>query len=118
MIDARRGEVYFASFRKEGEYHLNCHATEQVLKPLDAIASIHEDCIFVGNGAALYQSDINNILGKKAQIAPAVCHTIRATHVAWLAHQRLAIGDTDDIMNFTPIYLRKPDAEIKNKKQP
>ena len=116
MIDARRGEVYFAGFRKEGEYHLTYYQPEEVLKPQDAIASIKEPCIFIGNGATLYQSDIKNTLGNRAQIAPEVHNVIRASNVAWLAHQRLVTGDVDDIRRFAPIYLRKSDAERNNKK--
>ena len=117
MIDARRGEVYFASLRKEGQYHLTYYETEQVLKPQDAIAGIRESCIFIGNGATLYQADIKNMLGNKAEIAPEIHNTIRASSVAWLAHQRLLRGDKDDITRFTPIYLRKSDAERNNKNQ-
>ena len=117
MIDARRGEVYFACFSKEGQYRLTCYGTEQVLKPHDAITGIKEPCIFIGNGATLYQADIKNVLGDKAEIAPQVHNTIRASNVAWLAHQRLLRGDMDDITCFAPIYLRKSDAERNNKKQ-
>ena len=111
MIDARRGEVYFACFRKEGQYHFTYYKTEQVLKPQDAIAGIKESCIFIGNGATLYQADIKKMLGDKAEIAPEVHNTIRASNVAWLGHQRLLKGDMDDITRFAPIYLRKSDAE-------
>jgi tRNA threonylcarbamoyladenosine biosynthesis protein TsaB len=117
MIDARRGEVYFAGFKKEGDDHLTCYETEQVLKPQDAIVSIKESCTFIGNGATLYQADIKNVLGNKAQIAPKIHNIIRASNVAWLAHQRLLRGDVDDITHFAPTYLRKSDAERNKKKQ-
>ena len=113
MIDARRGEVYVSVFRytKRG---LVSQRPEQVLKPRNAIETIGEPCIFVGSGAALYNAKIIEILGETAHFSSEMNNTIRAATVASLAHKRLSSGETDDIMHFTPIYLRRPDAEINN----
>ena len=113
MIDARRGEVYVSLYRC-ARHHLISKQPEQVLMPNDAIKAIGEPCIFVGSGATLYSREISNLLGESASITSEMNNSIRAAMVASLAHKRLSSGETDDIMQFTPTYLRKSDAEINN----
>ena len=113
MIDARRGEVYVSLFRYAKQQLLS-KQPEQVLMPKNAIETIGESCIFVGSGAVLYNSEIIEMLGESAHFASEMNNTIRAATVASLAHKRLSSGEADDIMHFTPIYLRRSDAEINN----
>ena len=113
MIDARRGEIYF-SVLKYVDQHLVPDQTEQVANPEHAIEKIDGPCIFVGSGSVLYQTEISARLGASAQFAPAFSNTIRAVTVASLAYSRIVSGEVEDIKEFTPFYLRKSDAEIKN----
>lgn len=113
MIDARRGEVYFATY-KCTENHLVSQQSEQALSPGDAIGSISEPCIFVGSGAVLYLDIIRKRMGERALIAAEMNHTIRAATVASLAYLRLSTGDADDLMGFAPLYLRPSDAQSKS----
>ena len=111
MIDARRGEVYFSVLRHVDD-RLIAQQPERVMKVQEAIGTISEPCIFVGSGAMLYHAEISDRLGEAAQFASEIHNIIRAATVAALAHKRLVSGETDDIMTFTPTYLRKSDAKI------
>jgi tRNA threonylcarbamoyladenosine biosynthesis protein TsaB len=111
MIDARRGEVYFSTYRHV-EHDLIAQQPEQVSRVQDAIETISEPCIFIGSGAALYQAEISDRMGEAAQFASKINHIIRAATVATLAQKKLVGGETDDVMNFRPTYLRKSDAKI------
>lgn len=111
MIDARRGEVYFSLF-KRAKHHLKTQLPEQVSKVQDAIETIDGPCIFVGSGAAHYRAEISDRMGEAAQFASEINNIIRAATVAALAQEQLMRGETDDVMHFTPTYLRKSDAQI------
>ena len=111
LLDARRGEVYFSRYRiKDG--CLKKEIEEQVFPPEKAISGLHEACIFVGNGASLYQKAILDNLGELAHFAPSLQSTIRASTVAYLSVDRFENADTDDISMLVPNYIRKSDAEI------
>jgi len=111
LIDARRGEVYFSTYRMIDGVLVERHL-EGVLRPNQALHSIDAPCTFVGNGAVLYRSMIRDNLGDGACFAHPMAHLIRASTVARLAWKRLENGDSDEIMHFVPAYVRKSDAQI------
>lgn len=115
LLDARKGEVYFSRYRfREGS--LIKEIEEQVFPPEKAVSDLNEECIFVGNGALLYQEMILNKLGESAHFAMSFQNTIRASTVAHLSMHRFIKADTDDIGMFVPHYIRKSDAELKLKR--
>lgn len=85
---------------------------EKAATPKEVLTGIHEPCIFVGNGATLYQETIRFKLGELAHFAPAAQNIIRAATVAFLSLSRFQCGDIDDDRSLAPCYLRKSDAEI------
>lgn len=114
LIDARRGDVYGACYHYSNNC-LNMIAPPCTGPPQQVVASVSKPCILVGSGARLYQKLLVDILGPAACLAPLGQHTIRASSVArlgWhLAQQRLLTSATA----FTPVYLRKTDAEMRLK---
>jgi tRNA threonylcarbamoyladenosine biosynthesis protein TsaB len=116
ILDARKAEVYFCRYRfKNGE--LKKEGIEQVATPPEAVLGIREPCIFVGNGAQMYQEIISAELGEFAYFAPLGQHTIRASSVAYLSMNRFSKNDTDDVASLVPFYIRKSDAELKVRKK-
>lgn len=111
LTDARKGEVYTARYRYESGM-LKKIGGEQVLAPEEALSGIAGDCLFVGRGAELYRSRIEEKLGKHARFAPPECNIIRASVLARLAWQRLRKGERDNAAAFGPRYIRKSDAEL------
>jgi tRNA threonylcarbamoyladenosine biosynthesis protein TsaB len=111
LIDARRGEVYFSRYRfQHGQ--LKKEADEKVFPPEKAVFDLNETCLFIGDGALLYQKMISNKMGKFAFFASSFQNIIRASTVASLSINRFKKGDTDDVGQFVPHYIRRSDAEL------
>lgn len=113
VIDARRGEIYSAVYRRSGE------ATEllspgTVEKVPELLASIsHSQACFVGGGAALYEPVIAarpgwRVLGSDPFLGRAIGR---------IAFRRVEANDLRAAAELQAYYLRRPDAELKWKQQ-
>ncbi len=111
LLDARKGEVYYCCYRSERGI-MKKQAEEQVLLPGKAVSGINEPCLFVGNGAFLYQKLISDETGEFAYFASACHNTIRASSVAHLSMDRFKKNDIDDVATLVPQYIRKSEAEL------
>lgn len=113
VIDARRGEVFYAFYRpvpggvlREGEY--------QVAPPDHLAADLEargEDVLLAGNGAILYRRELEGA-GGRAEFASAVSAHPQAESLIELAVPRLYREEFDRLYDVVPLYLRKSDAEI------
>lgn len=111
MMDARRGEVYYARYACEtGEMQKT--GPEQVAQPAEAIEKIDTACCFVGDGAVAYRSEIVAALGSRAEFRPHYDNIVRAAVVGALAFKQLDAGSARPPETLAPQYLRKSDAEI------
>ncbi|MEE8431476.1 MAG: tRNA (adenosine(37)-N6)-threonylcarbamoyltransferase complex dimerization subunit type 1 TsaB [Candidatus Desulfatibia sp.] len=115
LLDARKGEVYFAGYRFQNGV-LKKEIDERVLPPRQAVRDINEPSLLVGNGARLYQDTLAETMGGMAFFAWPCQNTIRASTVAWLSMSRFEKTETDDVATFVPQYIRKPAAELNYKK--
>jgi tRNA threonylcarbamoyladenosine biosynthesis protein TsaB len=106
LLDARKGEVYFSRYRFENGY-LKKEVEEQVISPGQAVCDINEPCLFVGDGAKIYQNKIKDQIGDLAHFAPPYQNTIRASTLANISMAKFETNDTDDSSLFTPNYIRK-----------
>lgn len=107
IMDARRGEVYNALYKWE-----NNKLTELVpmrALPVTELAKelSESGAIFVGDGADVHRQTLTDLLGEKAEFAPAHLMYQRAASVA-MAAEGIAGIPADDLL---PIYIRKPQAE-------
>ena len=91
--DARRKEVYLASYDEAG-VRLEGPA---VAKP-EAVAKASSGVPVVGEGALLYPDDFPRAVGPERASA------------AWLG--RAIVHETAELLDPDPLYLRRPDAEI------
>lgn len=114
LLDARKQEVYYCHYRFDGG-KLARKIQESVGSPADVVREIREPCLFVGNGATLYQELISAELGKTALFADKNQHSIQASTVARLSLQRLSRRESDDVALLVPNYIRQSDAELKLK---
>ena len=111
LLDARKHEVYACRYRfLAGE--LTKEGSEQVAAPAAVIHDIREPCLFVGNGAILYEKEISQKLGEVAFIAGGSHDKIRASSIAELSVDRFTRHQTDDVASLVPRYIRKSDAEL------
>jgi len=110
MIDARKGQVYFARYR----YHNGVLINESPvcsLHLMHAIENKTERCIFIGDGALTYKKLIMNQLGNLALFAHSHQHVIKASVVAQLSLPKFLNGKTDAVDSLVPAYARKSDVE-------
>ena len=116
FIDGRKGEVYCARYRLRGE-RLHIEKPETVIAPHDAVQDIDQPVIFAGSGALLYRALLKDKLGRRALFAPPGFDLIRASSVAQLAGEKLERGEFCGAENLIPRYIRRPDAEIRPRRQ-
>lgn len=109
MLDARRGQVYWALYQRVGG-ELVAGSAEQVGPAEEAAVVIDQPCTFIGNGAALYADRLRKCLRVPAQWVAPAGNAIDPSVLALrgLAHWRAGQRETPEL--FAPVYIRKSDA--------
>jgi tRNA threonylcarbamoyladenosine biosynthesis protein TsaB len=121
-MDARRRDVFAAVYRVTGAAPFSAARLEEIDGPsVDAPASILNrwteqmatlPAVFVGDGADLFRSDIEQLVpGAAVLAAPLVAGTIG----------RLAVARAAEALHpaaVRPLYVRRPDAEIARDARP
>lgn len=112
VIDARRGELFYASYRQVpgGVQRLS----ERVVGTADDLASEllaeREDCLLVGDGALRYRDAFEDL--SRVEIADQGLASPSASSLVQLAHAQALREQWVKPWDLKPLYLRKPDAEI------
>jgi tRNA threonylcarbamoyl adenosine modification protein YeaZ len=106
VLDARIRAVYLAVFESVDGSWTRSFGPE-LLDPAIAASRVPADAIVVGDGVAPYADAF------AGRIAAATPTRAEASQVAGLALRRMALGEHDAIDSVVPLYLRRPDAEIK-----
>ncbi|NJD68565.1 MAG: tRNA (adenosine(37)-N6)-threonylcarbamoyltransferase complex dimerization subunit type 1 TsaB [Candidatus Methylomirabilota bacterium] len=112
ILDARKGEIYFARFRHQGDRLIRL--TDDAATASDSVWSgIGEPTVFVGDGLAVYADLLRARLKELALFPPLAGRGGRAAAVAELGRRRLLDGHRDDPAGLIPQYLRPSEAELK-----
>ena len=114
VIDARRGEVFSATYGpvpggvlRESDYSVS--PPDHVAADL---AASPRDVLAVGDGAILYRDVLEELHGARLEVAsPALAHPDAASLVE-LAVPRFLREEHDRLYDVAPLYLRRSDAEI------
>jgi tRNA threonylcarbamoyladenosine biosynthesis protein TsaB len=111
LLDAKKKEVYSALYRYDGR-DLVQDLPESVL-PLSELADrISGEVVFTGEGARLFAEDIRKLFGSRAHIAPLAATVPSAASVAEIALLMLQTGRNSDPDTLSPLYIRRPEAEL------
>ncbi len=111
-VDARRGELFWASYRQvpKGVQRL----TEPCVSSPDDLASellaTSEECLVVGDGVPRYREVFEGL--KRTEIVEEGLAYPSASSLVMLAHARALREEFVKPWDLQPLYLRKPDAEI------
>ena len=105
IMDARRGEVYTATYRWEGGKMEEVHPMRAI--PLKRLLEEVDGAIFVGDGVKVHRAAISEAKGERAEFAPAHLCYARAASVAMAA---LGIPPVSPHAA-APFYLRLSQAE-------
>ena len=112
ILDARRGELYCALFRYEGDRLVRL--MDDGALALDRLfGRIQEPTVFLGDGLMVYQELVQSQLNELALFPPLASRGGRAAAVAELGRRRLVQGQRDDLAHLAPQYLRPSEAELK-----
>lgn len=111
ILDARREQVYCASYRWTGAALPEKILPDAALPLTELLTALPENEIitFTGDGAAVHEARIRSLLGERARFAPPHARVLRASSAAYWA--RLDSSCHMEARLLTPIYLRAPQAE-------
>jgi tRNA threonylcarbamoyladenosine biosynthesis protein TsaB len=111
LLDARKKEVYAALYRHDGRDLLP--VWDETVAPLAELAErITGEVVFTGEGARLFTEDIRRLFGGRAHLAPLSAMVPSAASVAEIALMMLKSGHHADPDNLSPLYIRRPEAEL------
>jgi len=114
IMDARREQVYNAVYKRN-----ECGGLDEVIAPraisledcVNELIERKEKVLFMGDGVAVHQERIKEMMGSQADFALAPFLNQRAGSIAQLAYFKAQNGDTVSYLEFAPFYLRKSQAE-------
>lgn len=111
-IDARRGELFSASYRQVpgGIQRLTPHHTVSPDDLASELLATAGDCLLVGDGALRYREVFEGL--HKVEIAPEELAYPSASSLVMLAHAQALREQWVKPWDLQPLYLRKPDAEV------
>jgi len=109
LLDAKRGEVAAALFRREDDLTLTRLHDDIVLSPdrLAEVVDADQPALLLGDGLARWGEVIRHVLPAARQ-APPAAWVPRAAVVAALGRERLLGGRGDDPYRLAPRYGRSP----------
>jgi len=112
VIDARRGELYFAFYRQVpgGIQRLGEHRVGSPEELASELLLSREEVLLVGDGAHRYRQTFEGM--PKVDLVDQGFSHPSATSLVQLAHARALREQFAQPSDIEPIYLRKPDAEI------
>lgn len=122
VMDARRGQMYAALFRREGK-QLVSESEERVCAPEEFLGELtrlpgNEDVTIVSSAPEVIQNLLNTAGGDSASISRKVKRVspVLAPVIAELAFERAVRGEVTDALRLDANYIRRTDAELQWKK--
>lgn len=132
LLDAKMNYVYTAVFRYKNyslraqikEVNLEDTNLERLTENLvldlkglkELINQFNQPIIFLGNGILPYVLEIKRAISSPIYFAPSFFWYPRAGMVAFIAADMIKEGKEDDIFSLQPLYLRRPQAEVRLEK--
>lgn len=111
VVDARRGEVFFAFYRQvpggvQRLSEMRCGNPEELCSEIQATG---EECLAVGDGALRYAENLADLT--KVELSDAGLAFPSPGNLVQLAHARALREEFVNSWDLQPVYLRKADAE-------
>ena len=111
MLDARKHEVYAALYHYDGTTLVQDMPEATISFSLLA-ERILEKTVFSGEAAHIYRGELEKHFGARALFAPLSASVPSAASVAEIALNMIRNGRQVDPDNLTPMYIRRPEAEV------
>ncbi|MCE5333947.1 MAG: tRNA (adenosine(37)-N6)-threonylcarbamoyltransferase complex dimerization subunit type 1 TsaB [Desulfobacteraceae bacterium] len=113
LIDARKGEVYYALYQPDGKGNLSMTKPYSGIPPASLAEHIAGPAIFCGDGWLAFRREIRDSFGPLALEPPPLFHVIRAACIGEIAAKQFATGRPDNPEASIPLYVRPSEAEIR-----
>lgn len=111
IMDARRGNVYAASYMwDDGLKELGSSEAMTIDECIESCRNFLET-VFVGDGVIVYRDYIAEKLGDKAVFLPGNCICASASSVAAAAAVKIKNGEIQSYLDMKPYYIKKSQAE-------
>jgi len=112
IMDARRNQVYTATYRFENDELITVHepAAMGITELLDSFGE-NEEVIFAGDGVSVFKEVITDNMGNRAHFAPPHLILQDASSAAVYAAHLYEKGIVMNAVEFAPVYLRLSQAE-------
>ncbi len=114
LLDARKGEVYYALFQKS-EDGLFLLGSEEVLHPGEVLKRIDQPTEFIGTGVDPYRDFFFEHLGDRFLPSTPLSTPTVAGVAGRIASNNFERESGFDLDNLNLQYLRKPEAEVNYK---
>ena len=111
LLDARKKEVYAALYRYDGR-ELVQDLPETVLPLAELADRVAGEVLFTGEGARIFAGDIKRLFAGRAHLAPLSATVPSAASVGEIALMMLQGGRSADPDTLSPMYIRRPEAEL------
>ncbi|MBS0150962.1 MAG: tRNA (adenosine(37)-N6)-threonylcarbamoyltransferase complex dimerization subunit type 1 TsaB [Nitrospira sp.] len=114
LLSSRRGEVYWAIFRRGMDRRVERVVGEQVGTEQAFVQSLHEPTLVFGAGWATMAPETHDRLAKAGMVTVGPDHlcTPSAVSVARVGMSRLQLGEVAGEV-VTPLYLQRAEADIQ-----
>jgi tRNA threonylcarbamoyladenosine biosynthesis protein TsaB len=114
VVDARRGEVFSATYGTVpgGVVRESAYTVSTPQHVAADVAASREGVLAVGDGAILYRDVLQEQHGARIEVASAAVAHPDAASLVELALPRFLREEHDALFDVAPLYLRKSDAEI------
>jgi tRNA threonylcarbamoyladenosine biosynthesis protein TsaB len=119
VLDARKGEVYGAIFRKHGNQLERL--TEDALMPipsfLEELRGLEKKtpCLFIGGGVTAYRPLLQQMSGLQTYIADEPGMPSVAAAISLLSERQFTDQRAVRLEDLAPVYLRRPECESRMK---
>ena len=111
VLDARKGEVFAAVYKKDPQGDTN-RLTDYLSVPPEALSRLLQGpALLLGNAVPVYADRFLRECNHPITFAPPECHFPRASILCRMAIKRLSEGDHRHPRELQPLYARAPDAE-------
>ena len=111
-VDAWRGEVFAARYEQDVEVE-----SPSVEKPQALLARITTPTLFVGDAVPVYADVIKRTCGDRALLADPAAPPLAGT-IAHIATEYAHAGHRPGPDEISPLYIRRPDAELARDARP
>ena len=111
ILDARRNNVYAASYIWDEGFKELGAAEDMTIEECVESCGNFLDTIFIGDGAMVHREYITEKLGDKAIFPHGAAMNLRASSVAAAAMEKAKRGETQSYAEMKPYYLKKSQAE-------